>query len=96
MVKKLLKKENAIDSHNFQHRDGTVYQKLEVQKFGTTSAFKLFDVKNFLSQTDTYDLSCTYSSLTMPHPGCILQKYTIFGESDTHTLIFCKSPSNIA
>ncbi|KAG5591407.1 hypothetical protein H5410_041921 [Solanum commersonii] len=31
----------------------------------------------------------------MPHPSRILQKYTTFGESDTHPLAFLKSPSNI-
>ncbi|KAG5583876.1 hypothetical protein H5410_044310, partial [Solanum commersonii] len=31
----------------------------------------------------------------MPHPCWILQKYTIFGESDTHPLTFLKSLSNI-
>ncbi|WMV43553.1 hypothetical protein MTR67_036938 [Solanum verrucosum] len=32
----------------------------------------------------------------MPHTCRILQKCTIFGESDTHPLTFLKSPSNIA
>ncbi|KAM3303516.1 hypothetical protein P3S67_014546 [Capsicum chacoense] len=41
------------------------------------------------------DLSCADSSLFMPHPCRILQKYTTFGESDTHPLTFLKNPSNI-
>ncbi|KAG5569610.1 hypothetical protein H5410_059376 [Solanum commersonii] len=41
------------------------------------------------------DLSCADSSLSMPHPRWILQKYTTFGESDTQPLSFLKSPSNI-
>uniref|UniRef100_M0ZMB5 Vesicle transport protein SEC20 n=1 Tax=Solanum tuberosum TaxID=4113 RepID=M0ZMB5_SOLTU len=40
-------------------------------------------------------LSCADSSFLMPHPSRILQKYTTFGESDTHPLTFLKSPSNI-
>ncbi|KAG5611680.1 hypothetical protein H5410_022961 [Solanum commersonii] len=40
-------------------------------------------------------LSCADSSLSMPHPCRILQKYTTFGKSDTHPLTFLKSPSNI-
>ena len=31
----------------------------------------------------------------MPHPCQILQKYTTFGESNTHPLTFLKSPNNI-
>uniref|UniRef100_M1AN39 TPR domain containing protein n=1 Tax=Solanum tuberosum TaxID=4113 RepID=M1AN39_SOLTU len=54
------------------------------------------EAHGLLSQTDTYDLSCTDSSLSMPHPCWILRKYTTFGESDTHPLTFLKSPSNIA
>lgn len=41
------------------------------------------------------NLSCANSSLLMPHPCRILQKYTTFGESDTHQLTFLKSLSNI-
>ncbi|KAF3678798.1 putative ABC transporter G family member 32-like [Capsicum annuum] len=44
----------------------------------------------------TYSLSCTDSSLSMPHPCRILQKYTTLGESNSHPLSFLKSPSNIA
>ncbi|KAG5625691.1 hypothetical protein H5410_010909 [Solanum commersonii] len=40
-------------------------------------------------------LSCADSSLLMPQPSRILQKYTTFGESNTHPLAFLKSPSNI-
>ncbi|KAH0689002.1 hypothetical protein KY289_016360 [Solanum tuberosum] len=42
-----------------------------------------------------FNLSCADSSLLMPHPSRILQKYTTFGESDKHPLAFLKSPSNI-
>ncbi|KAG5619210.1 hypothetical protein H5410_019034 [Solanum commersonii] len=42
-----------------------------------------------------WSLSCADSSLLMPHPCRILQKYTTFGESDTHPLTVLKSPSNI-
>ncbi|PHU03270.1 hypothetical protein BC332_28521 [Capsicum chinense] len=42
------------------------------------------------------DLSCADSSLFMPHHPCrILQKYSTFGESDTHPLTFLKNSSNI-
>lgn len=34
--------------------------------------------------------------LSMLHPCRILQKFTTFGESNTHMLTFSKSPSNIA
>ncbi|KAG5615798.1 hypothetical protein H5410_015622 [Solanum commersonii] len=39
-------------------------------------------------------LSCVDSALLMPYPCRILQKYTTFGESDTHPLTFLKSPNN--
>ncbi|KAG5631014.1 hypothetical protein H5410_002731 [Solanum commersonii] len=39
---------------------------------------------------------CAESSLSMPHPCRILQKYPTFGESDMHPSTFLKSPSNIA
>uniref|UniRef100_A0A0V0GV37 Putative ovule protein n=1 Tax=Solanum chacoense TaxID=4108 RepID=A0A0V0GV37_SOLCH len=38
---------------------------------------------------------CADSSLSMPHPCRILQKYTSFGESYTHPLTYVKSMSNI-
>ena len=50
---------------------------------------------SFLLEIYRCILSCANSSLLMPHPCRILQKYTTFGESDTHPLTFSKSPSNI-
>ncbi|KAL3340233.1 hypothetical protein AABB24_028718 [Solanum stoloniferum] len=41
------------------------------------------------------ELSCADSSLSMPHPRRILQKYTTFEESDTQLLTCFESPSNI-
>jgi len=44
----------------------------------------------------TSRLSSADSSLSVPHSCWILQKYTTFGESDTHLLTLLKSSSNIA
>jgi len=44
---------------------------------------------------ELWSASCTDYSLLMPHPWRILQKYTTFGESNTHSLTFLICPTNI-
>lgn len=44
----------------------------------------------------TQELSCSDSSKLLPYLCRILQKYTVFGGSNTYPSIFLKSSSNIA
>ncbi|KAG5609111.1 hypothetical protein H5410_020392 [Solanum commersonii] len=77
-----------------------------VENASSTDSSLVFEI-SFVSDQNDHDIpigmctqlfqptGCTDSSLLMPHPSQILQKYTTFGESDTHPLAFLKSPSNI-
>lgn len=51
--------------------------------------------KDMFSIWHYYYLSCLDSPQMLPHPCQILQKYTMFGASDTHPLTFLKSSNNI-
>ncbi|KAG5617314.1 hypothetical protein H5410_017138 [Solanum commersonii] len=50
----------------------------------------LWDLNTDILSLHVPRLSCAESSLLMPYPCQILSKYTTFGESNTHLLIFIR------